>query len=62
MLPYFNFTHPDIAKKLVTYRYLGLDGAHKKRKAMAMKARNIRGKRRILLTEKSLLFGVQRIS
>lgn len=30
MLPYFNFTHPDIAKKLVTYRYLGLDGAHKK--------------------------------
>lgn len=32
MLPYFNFTHPDIAKKLVTYRYLGLDGAHKKAK------------------------------
>ncbi|WYJ94687.1 hypothetical protein A5889_002200 [Enterococcus sp. 9D6_DIV0238] len=30
MLPYFNFTHPDIAKSLVTYRYLGLDGAHKK--------------------------------
>ncbi|MFC4653259.1 glycoside hydrolase family 65 protein [Lactococcus nasutitermitis] len=30
MLPYFNFTHPDIAKNLVTYRYLGLDGAHKK--------------------------------
>lgn len=30
MLPYFNFTHPEIAKKLVTYRYLGLDGAHKK--------------------------------
>lgn len=33
MLPYFNFTHPDIAKKLVTYRYLGLDGAHKKAKS-----------------------------
>ncbi|PAB01445.1 glycoside hydrolase family 65 protein [Enterococcus canintestini] len=30
MLPYFNFTHPEIAKNLVTYRYLGLDGAHKK--------------------------------
>ncbi|WP_172207264.1 glycoside hydrolase family 65 protein [Lactococcus hodotermopsidis] len=30
MLPYFNFTHPEIAKSLVTYRYLGLDGAHKK--------------------------------
>ncbi|MBL1229767.1 glycoside hydrolase family 65 protein [Enterococcus sp. BWB1-3] len=33
MLPYFNFTHSDIAKSLVTYRYLGLDGAHKKAKA-----------------------------
>lgn len=32
MLPYFNFTHPEIAKNLVTYRYLGLDGAHKKAK------------------------------
>ncbi|WP_460057095.1 glycoside hydrolase family 65 protein [Pseudolactococcus yaeyamensis] len=30
MLPYFTFTHPEIAKSLVTYRYLGLDGAHKK--------------------------------
>lgn len=30
MLPYFTFTHPEIAKKLVTYRYLGLAGAHKK--------------------------------
>ena len=30
MLPYFTFTHPEIAEKLVTYRYLGLDGAHKK--------------------------------
>lgn len=30
MLPYFSFTHPEIAKSLVTYRYLGLDGAHKK--------------------------------
>ncbi|MDR0297726.1 MAG: glycoside hydrolase family 65 protein [Streptococcaceae bacterium] len=30
MLPYFIFTHPEIAKSLVTYRYLGLDGAHKK--------------------------------
>lgn len=30
MLPYFNFTHPDIAKKLLTYRYLGLDSARKK--------------------------------
>lgn len=33
MLPYFNFTHPEMAKSLVTYRYLGLDGAHKKAKA-----------------------------
>lgn len=30
MLPYFSFVHPEIAKSLVTYRYLGLDGAHKK--------------------------------
>ncbi|SEK55788.1 hypothetical glycosyl hydrolase [Carnobacterium iners] len=30
MLPYFTFTHPDIAKSLVTYRHLGLEGAHKK--------------------------------
>lgn len=30
MLPYFTFTHPEIAEKLVTYRYLGLEGAHKK--------------------------------
>ncbi|MHC5228643.1 glycoside hydrolase family 65 protein [Enterococcus sp. LJL99] len=30
MLPYFTFTHPEIARKLVTYRYLGLEGAHKK--------------------------------
>ncbi|MDH6365319.1 putative glycosyl hydrolase [Enterococcus sp. PF1-24] len=30
MLPYFTFTHPEIAKSLVTYRYLGLEGAHKK--------------------------------
>lgn len=30
MLPYFNFTHPEIAKSLVEYRYLGLVGAHKK--------------------------------
>ncbi len=33
MLPYFTYTHPNIAKKLVTYRYLGLDGAHKKAKS-----------------------------
>lgn len=32
MLPYFTFTHPDIAQSLVTYRYLGLAGAHKKAK------------------------------
>lgn len=30
MLPYFTFTHPKIARRLVTYRYLGLEGAHKK--------------------------------
>ncbi|MBL3715799.1 glycoside hydrolase family 65 protein [Lactococcus garvieae] len=30
MLPYFTFTHPEIAEKLLTYRYLGLEGAHKK--------------------------------
>ncbi|MCL2794365.1 MAG: hypothetical protein FWD85_03550 [Microbacteriaceae bacterium] len=30
MLPYFTFAHPPIAKSLVNYRYLGLEGAHKK--------------------------------
>lgn len=30
MLPYFIFTHPEIAQKLVTYRYLGLQGARRK--------------------------------
>ncbi|WP_027108712.1 glycoside hydrolase family 65 protein [Lacticigenium naphthae] len=30
VLPYFTFTHPDIAKSLVEYRYHGLEGAHKK--------------------------------
>ncbi|WP_317913900.1 glycoside hydrolase family 65 protein [Carnobacterium maltaromaticum] len=30
MLPYFIYTHPEIAKSLVEYRYLGLQGAHKK--------------------------------
>lgn len=30
ILPYFSFVHPEIAKSLVTYRYLGLEGAHKK--------------------------------
>ncbi|MDR0299909.1 MAG: glycoside hydrolase family 65 protein [Streptococcaceae bacterium] len=33
MLPYFTFAHPEIAKSLVTYRYLGLEGAHKKAKS-----------------------------
>lgn len=32
MLPYYIYTHPEIAKKLLTYRYLGLTGAHKKAK------------------------------
>lgn len=31
-LPYFTFTDPDIAKKLVEYRYLSLPGAHEKAK------------------------------
>ncbi len=30
MLPYFIFAQPDAAKKLVKYRYLGLEGARKK--------------------------------
>lgn len=30
MLPYYIFTMPDIARDLLTYRYLGLEGAHKK--------------------------------
>ncbi|MFO8069741.1 MAG: glycosyl hydrolase family 65 protein [Alkalibacterium sp.] len=30
VLPYFTFTHPEIAKSLVEYRYHGLEGAHKK--------------------------------
>ncbi len=30
LLPYFTFTHPEIAKSLVSYRYWGLEGAHKK--------------------------------
>lgn len=29
-LPYFIFSNPDVAKKLVEYRYLSLSGAHKK--------------------------------
>jgi len=33
MLPYYIFTMPDVAKSLLTYRYLGLAGAHKKAKA-----------------------------
>lgn len=33
MLPYFIFTDPEAAKKLVKYRYLGLQGAHKKAKS-----------------------------
>lgn len=32
MLPYFTFTHPKIAHNLVSYRYLGLEGARKKAK------------------------------
>ncbi len=31
-LPYFIFSQPDVAKKLVEYRYLSLDGARKKAK------------------------------
>lgn len=30
MLSYFTFTHPELAKSLLTYRYRGLGGAHKK--------------------------------
>ena len=30
MLPYFTYTHPEIAKSLLEFRYLGLEGAHKK--------------------------------
>lgn len=30
MLPYFIFTMPNIARNLLEYRYLGLEGAHKK--------------------------------
>lgn len=30
VLPYFTFTSPEVAKKLVEYRYLSLPGAHKK--------------------------------
>ncbi|MDN6900944.1 glycoside hydrolase family 65 protein [Oenococcus sicerae] len=32
MLPYFILAYPEIAKKLVTYRFLGLSGAEKKAK------------------------------
>ncbi|HWT73344.1 MAG TPA: glycosyl hydrolase family 65 protein [Mobilitalea sp.] len=32
LLPYFTFTNPEIAKKLEIYRYLTLEGAHKKAK------------------------------
>lgn len=34
MLPYFIYTNKDAAKNLVKYRYLGLEGAHKKAKNM----------------------------
>jgi hypothetical glycosyl hydrolase len=30
VLPYFTFTSPEVARKLVEYRYLSLPGAHKK--------------------------------
>jgi hypothetical glycosyl hydrolase len=30
ILPYFTFTEPEIAKNLLLYRYLSLEGAHKK--------------------------------
>lgn len=30
MLPYFTYTHPNIARSLLEYRYLSLPGAHKK--------------------------------
>jgi len=30
MLPYYIFTMPDVARDLLKYRYLGLEGAHKK--------------------------------
>lgn len=30
MLPYYTFTMPEVARNLLTYRYLGLEGAHKK--------------------------------
>lgn len=30
MLPYYIFNMPNVAKDLLTYRYLGLEGAHKK--------------------------------
>ncbi len=33
LLPYYAFTAPEIAKKLVEYRYLSLPGAHEKAKA-----------------------------
>lgn len=33
MLPYYIFTMPNIARDLLTYRYLGLAGAHKKAQA-----------------------------
>lgn len=32
LLPYFTYTHPDIAKSLVSYRYHGLEGARNKAK------------------------------
>ncbi len=32
MLPYFIFTQPEAARKLIKYRYLGLEGARKKAK------------------------------
>jgi len=33
MLPYYIFTMPEIARNLLKYRYLGLEGAHKKAKS-----------------------------
>lgn len=34
MLPYFIYTQPEAAKNLIKYRYLGLEGAHKKAQNM----------------------------
>lgn len=44
LLPFYIYTHPEQAKKLVSFRHRTLEGARKMRAAMGMPAPAIRGR------------------